>query len=169
MEGLTFSPLTSSEFREIESKDQQPPGYSALLMRSYDEELSNILDIAGLPTGSGAGYGVGVTDDELPALDLRSGSLVEFTHCVYTDIDVIVSRLNHDIVYIMHSLSWFKNNFLSYDCSNLGTNTPMGPASASLLQDWLDINQLDPDDIDVLQKELGAGAPDSLMNSLDNL
>ena len=70
VEGLTFSPLTSSEFREIEHKDQ-PPGYSALVMRSYDEELNSILDIAGLPTGSGAGYGVGVADDELPALDLR--------------------------------------------------------------------------------------------------
>ena len=66
--GLTFSPLTSNEFREI---DQKPPGYSALVMKTYDEELSNILDIAGLPTGSGAGYGVGVADDELPALDLR--------------------------------------------------------------------------------------------------
>jgi hypothetical protein len=40
-------------------------------MRSYDEELNSILDIAGLPTGRGAGYGVGVADDELPALDLR--------------------------------------------------------------------------------------------------
>ena len=69
VEGLTFSPLTSSEFREIDHKDQ-PPGYSALLMRSYDEELNSILDIA-VPTGRGAGYGVGVADDELPALDLR--------------------------------------------------------------------------------------------------
>ena len=69
-DSLTFSPLTSSEFREIDHKDQ-PPGYSALLMRSYDEELNSILDIAGLPTGRGAGYGVGVADDELPALDLR--------------------------------------------------------------------------------------------------
>ena len=74
MEGLTFSPLTSGEFREI---DQKPPGYSTLLMRTYDEELNNILDIAGLPTGSGAGYGVGVADDELPALDLR---YVEIKH-----------------------------------------------------------------------------------------
>lgn len=77
MEGLTFSPLTSSEFREIDHKDQ-PPGYSALLMRSYDEELNSILDIAGLPTGSGAGYGVGVADDELPALDLRYAYM-----CIY--------------------------------------------------------------------------------------
>ena len=70
MEGITFSPLTSSEFRELEHKDPSP-GFSSLVMRTYDEELSNILDIAGLPTGSGAGYGVGVADDELPALDLR--------------------------------------------------------------------------------------------------
>lgn len=54
----------------MDHKDQ-PPGYSALLMRSYDEELNNILDIAGLPSGRGSGYGVGVADDELPALDLR--------------------------------------------------------------------------------------------------
>jgi hypothetical protein len=92
-------------------------------MRSYDEELNSILDIAGLPTGRGAGYGVGVADDELPALDL----------------------------------------------SNLGTSALAGPASASLLQEWLDINQLDPDDMDVLQKELEAGAPDSFIGTLNDL
>lgn len=81
VEGLTFSPLTSSEFREIDHKDQ-PPGYSTLVMRSYDEELNNILDIAGLPTGSGAGYGVGVADDELPALDLRYASTYLFASYV---------------------------------------------------------------------------------------
>lgn len=61
--------------------DQKPPGYSALLMRTYDEELNNILDIAGLPTGSGAGYGVGVADDELPALDLRCVVIMNSYFC----------------------------------------------------------------------------------------
>lgn len=52
--------------------------------------------------------------------------------------------------------------------SDLGPNAPAPPASASLLQDWLDINQLDPDDMDALQKELEAGAPGSLMHALDD-
>ena len=52
--------------------------------------------------------------------------------------------------------------------SDLGPNAPAAPASASLLQDWLDINQLDPDDMEALQKELEAGAPDSLMHALDD-
>ena len=41
-------------------------------------------------------------------------------------------------------------------------------ASASLLQDWLDINHMQLD-MDILQKELEAGAPDSLMNAFDCL
>ena len=53
--------------------------------------------------------------------------------------------------------------------SNLGTSALAGPASASLLQEWLDINQLDPDDMDVLQKELEAGAPDSFIGTLNDL
>ena len=57
----------------------------------------------------------------------------------------------------------------SSSVSNLGTSAPAGPASASLLQEWLDINQLDPDDMDVLQKELEAGAPDSLLGALGDL
>ena len=55
---LTFSPLTSSEFKELESQN---------LGSTYDpfpDDLDNILDIAGLPTGSGAGYGVGVMEEE---------------------------------------------------------------------------------------------------------
>ena len=44
------------------------------------------------------------------------------------------------------------------DCSNLGPTTS-GPASASLLRDWLDISQIDPDDMDSLQRELESGAP----------
>lgn len=43
--------------------------------------------------------------------------------------------------------------------SNLGP-IASGPASASLLRDWLDVSQLDPDDMDVLQRELETGAPD---------
>lgn len=55
---LTFSPLTSSELKELESQN---------LASTYDpfpDDLDNILDIAGLPTGSGAGYGVGVVEEE---------------------------------------------------------------------------------------------------------
>lgn len=144
MEGLTFSPLTSGEFREI---DQKPPGYSALLMRTYDEELNNILDIAGLPTGSGAGYGVGVADDELPALDLRYAEIMDLFCDVYSVHPFVFPASSH---------------------SDLGSNAPAAPASASLLQDWLDINQLDPDDMDALQKELETGAPDSIMHALDD-
>ena len=69
----------------MEHKDQ-PPGYSALLMRSYDEELNSILDFAGLPSGRGSGYGVGVADDELPALDLRC-VCVHACVCVYLHIE----------------------------------------------------------------------------------
>ena len=57
----------------------------------------------------------------------------------------------------------------SLSLSNLGTSAPAGPPSASLLQEWLDINQLDPEDMDVLQKELEAGAPDSIIGALDDL
>ncbi len=52
--------------------------------------------------------------------------------------------------------------------SDLGP-VPTGPPSASLLQDWLDIRQLDPDDMDVLQRELESGAPDIFMQALDGL
>ena len=90
MEGVSFSPLTSSEFREMEHKDQ-PPGYSALVMRTYDEELNSILDIAGLPNGSGAGYGVGVADDELPALDLRCVGVCYSSHSVFYDKSIFDS------------------------------------------------------------------------------
>lgn len=55
---LTFSPLNSSDFIKLDNPD---------LNSNYDpfpDDLDNILDIAGLPTGSGAGYGVGVVEDE---------------------------------------------------------------------------------------------------------
>ena len=160
-ENLTFSPLTSSEFREIEHKDQ-PPGYTALLMRSYDEELNSILDIAGLPTGRGSGYGVGVADDELPALDLRCACACYVSIYVFRWPQEVLSYFR--IFYICYS-----HLDLCLSLSNLGTSAPAGPPSASLLQEWLDINQLDPEDMDVLQKELEAGAPDSIIGALDDL
>ena len=55
MREFTFSPLTSSDFKDLERQN---------LMDPFPEDLENILDIAGLPTGSGAGYGVGVAEDE---------------------------------------------------------------------------------------------------------
>ena len=72
---LTFSPLTSSEFKELER--QSLSTYSTNPMVAFDlfpDELDNIVNIAGgLPTGSGAGYGVGVLeeDNKPPQLDLR--------------------------------------------------------------------------------------------------
>lgn len=72
---LTFSPLTSSEFKELER--QNLASYSTNPMAAFDafpDDLENIVNIAGgLPTGSGAGYGVGVLeeDNKPPQLDLR--------------------------------------------------------------------------------------------------
>ena len=72
---LTFSPLTSSEFKQLER--QSLASYSTNPMAAFDafpDDLDNIVNIAGgLPTGSGAGYGVGVLeeDNKPPQLDLR--------------------------------------------------------------------------------------------------
>lgn len=41
------------------------------------------------------------------------------------------------------------------------------PPSASLLRDWLDVRQLDPDDMDALQRELETGAPGVFFQGLD--
>ena len=72
---FSFSPLTSSELQELES--QNLPSYSPNPVNTYDPfpcELDSILNIT-VPTGSGAGYGVGVMEEELPIahpqLDLR--------------------------------------------------------------------------------------------------
>ncbi len=50
---ISFSPLTSSDFKKLERENYDP----------FPEDLENI-DIAGLPTGSGGGYGVGVSEEE---------------------------------------------------------------------------------------------------------
>ena len=52
-------------------------------------------------------------------------------------------------------------------CSDLGVSS-IGPPSASLLQDWLgiDVGQLNPEDMDAMEKELEAGAPDMFFNDL---
>ena len=82
MSNFTFSPLTSSEFKDIQAaaNDRHSlPVYSPNPVASYQppfpDDFDSILSITGLPTGSGAGYGVGVMDDELltgpPQLDLR--------------------------------------------------------------------------------------------------
>ena len=44
----------------------------------------------------------------------------------------------------------------------------MGPPSASLLHDWLgiDVGQLNPEDMDAMEKELEAGAPDMFFSDL---
>ena len=69
MTNLAFSPLPPAEF--VANDRQSLSSYSP---NPYDpDELENILNIAGLPTGSGAGYGVGVMEEEMvtPQLDLR--------------------------------------------------------------------------------------------------
>lgn len=55
---------------------------------------------------------------------------------------------------------WFTDSYSFAFYSNLGPATSAGPPSASLLRDWLDVSQLDPDDMDVLQRELETGASD---------
>ena len=51
-------------------------------------------------------------------------------------------------------------------CSDLGV-TSAGPPSASLLQDWLGLGVgLNPEDMDAMEKELEAGAPDIFFNDL---
>lgn len=75
---VAFSPLMSSELQPTEP--QNLPVYSPDQVNTYNpftEDLDSILNIEGLPTGSGAGYGVGVWEEDLPAraahptLDLR--------------------------------------------------------------------------------------------------
>lgn len=70
---LMFSPVTPSEYTTNEP--QSMPSYSPNPYEAFPDELDNILNLAGLPTGSGAGYGVGVLEEELPLhrpqLDLR--------------------------------------------------------------------------------------------------
>ena len=59
IDDLTFSPLTSGELKELE----QPPGYPAPSLVSFNDDLDSIL--LSMPSGSGAGYGVGVKEEEL--------------------------------------------------------------------------------------------------------
>ena len=55
---------------------------------------------------------------------------------------------------------------MSSCCSDLGV-TSAGPPSASLLQDWLGLGVgLNPEDMDAMEKELEAGAPDIFFNDL---
>lgn len=75
IDDLTFSPLTSSELKELEP----PPGvYPSHSLVTFSEDLDSILNLSML-SGSGAGYGVGVKEEELPQvslqIDLRYGSL----------------------------------------------------------------------------------------------
>lgn len=53
--------------------------------------------------------------------------------------------------------------------SDISPPTVAGPPSASLLRDWLDVRQLDPDDMDALQRELETGAPDIFMQAFNDL
>lgn len=73
IDDLSFSPLTSSELKELEP----PPGiYPPQPLISFNEDLDSILNLSML-SGSGAGYGVGVKEEELSQeslqIDLRYG------------------------------------------------------------------------------------------------
>lgn len=66
IDDLSFSPLTSSELKEFEP----PPGiYLPHPLVSFNEDLDSILNLSML-SGNGAGYGVGVKEE-----DLSQGSL----------------------------------------------------------------------------------------------
>ncbi len=54
-------------------------------------------------------------------------------------------------------------------CSELGPPLTTGPPSASLLRDWLDVRQLDPDNMDALQRELETGNPDMFLQGFSEL
>ena len=65
IDDITFSPLTSGELKGLEQANSyQPPP-----LVSYNEDLDSILNLSML-SGSGAGYGVGVKEE-----DLLQGSL----------------------------------------------------------------------------------------------
>lgn len=122
-----FQDLPPDESHGLLHRPYSPPPLNTF--DSFPDDLDSILNIAGLPTGSGAGYGVGVMEEELPGPTSNP----------------------------------------QLDLSDLGPRTSMGPPSASLLRDWLDVRQLDPDDMHALQQELETGTPDMFMQALDDL
>ncbi len=67
---LNYSSSHASDFPSLRtSKPQNISVYSQCAPNTYepfDEDLDSLLTIAGFPTGSGAGYGVGVVEDKLP-------------------------------------------------------------------------------------------------------
>lgn len=70
IDDLSFSPLTSSELKDLE----QPPflgnSYPPPSLVTFNDDLDSILNIT-MPSGSGAGYGVGVKEEELPRGSLQ--------------------------------------------------------------------------------------------------
>ena len=83
MRDLTFSPLTSSEFKELEQ--QNMASFTTNPMAPFDafpDDLENIVNIAGgLPT---AGYGVGVLEEDSkpPQLDLKVLMIILLLLCI---------------------------------------------------------------------------------------
>ena len=73
IDDISFSPLTSSELKELEHPPSIGNSYPAPPI-SFADDLDSILNIT-MPSGSGAGYGVGVKEEELPRgtpqIDLR--------------------------------------------------------------------------------------------------
>ena len=72
------------------------------------------------------------------------------------------------ISYVLSTLYQLHPLFFFFFCHSDLSVTSAGPASASLLQDWLgiDVGQLNPEDMDAMEKELEAGAPDIFFNDL---
>lgn len=84
IDDITFSPLTSGELKGLEQANSyQPP--PALI--SYNEDLDSILNLSML-SGGGAGYGVGVKEE-----DLLQGSLQIDLRYVHTIRTVQLSEL----------------------------------------------------------------------------
>lgn len=75
---VSYSPMHGNNFPSvIANESQNIPLYSPCASNPCEpfDDLDSLLNVAGLPTGSGAGYGVGITEEDLPAshssMDLR--------------------------------------------------------------------------------------------------
>lgn len=79
IDDLSFSPLTSSELKELE----EPPGIGPTPpLLTFNDDLDSILNLS-MPSGSGAGYGVGVKEEELSRGALQIDLRYIFWYCCY--------------------------------------------------------------------------------------
>ncbi len=70
IDDLTFSPLTSGELKELEQQPGMGPMGSTYAPPPLIEDLDSILNLT-VPSGSGAGYGVGVKEEDLSHSSLQ--------------------------------------------------------------------------------------------------